>query len=194
MADGRYANGKIYRLVNSVDNEEYVGSTCTTLAKRKSRHKQHARTYTTRCVYQHLNAIGWDNVDIVLIEEYPCDSKMELERRERYWIETLKPILNKNVPTRTHQEYSIDNADKIKEYKHTYRQQNTDKLKEYAHEHYQKNADKIKEQTREYKEQNADKIKDRRREYRQQNADRIKEQKREYRLRKKAEREAQQSS
>lgn len=41
----RYKNGKIYRLVNSVDDEFYVGSTCLPLAKRKSTHKSEAKKH-----------------------------------------------------------------------------------------------------------------------------------------------------
>ena len=81
MATNRYANGKIYRLVNSVDNEEYVGSTCTPLAKSLYSHKIKAKQEVNRRVYSHLNKEGFDNVNIVLIEEYPCENKMELERK-----------------------------------------------------------------------------------------------------------------
>ena len=34
-----YADGKIYKLVNNVDNKIYVGSTCNPLRLRKSGHK-----------------------------------------------------------------------------------------------------------------------------------------------------------
>ena len=112
MATERYANGKIYRLVNTADNKEYVGSTCTSLAKRLHQHKTKAKREPNRNIYKHLIEIGWGNVSIVLVEEYPCDNKMELERRERYWIEALKPTLNKRVPTRTDKEYRADNAEK----------------------------------------------------------------------------------
>jgi group I intron endonuclease len=101
MADNKYANGKIYKLVNTVDNEVYVGSTYNTLACRLSNHKYHAkRPYDkSRLVYKHLNTIGWQNVQIELIETYPCNDRQELEIRERYWIDKLKPTLNKRLPT-----------------------------------------------------------------------------------------------
>ena len=77
------------------------GSTCNPLHKRKCQHKKDSKKGTERPVYRHLNAIGWDNVEIILVESFPCNSKAELEARERYWIETLKPTLNKAIPTRT---------------------------------------------------------------------------------------------
>lgn len=100
MNMNRYANGKIYRLVNNVDDQFYVGSTCMPLAKRKSDHKSRAKQRPDSHVYKHLNTVGWDNVKIILIEEYKCENKMELEKRERYWIEELEAPLNTNIPTR----------------------------------------------------------------------------------------------
>ena len=207
MATNNYSRGKVYKLVNNVDNEIYVGSTIQSLTQRKAGHKRKAVDVPYRRVYQHLNTIGWDNVEIVLIENYPCQSKEELNARERYWIEELKPSLNKLIPTRTAQEYRQDNTDKIKEKMREYLQKNADNIREQKREYHQKNADlikekqreyrqnnsdKIKEYQREYRQNNADQIKEKRREYLQKNADQIKEQKRQYYLRKKAEREAQQ--
>jgi hypothetical protein len=94
-----YQNSKIYKLVNNVDDKIYVGSTCNLLRVRKSGHKDKSTKQVDRRVYAHLNAIGWDNVQIVLIEEFPCDNKMHLLKRERYWVDLLKPVLNTNLPT-----------------------------------------------------------------------------------------------
>lgn len=102
MAENKYANGKIYRMVNEVDGEFYVGSTCSSLAKRLSLHKNDARVQPDIKVYNHLNKIGWDKVSIILIEEYSCEERIQLERKEREHIEALKPTLNSNIPARTH--------------------------------------------------------------------------------------------
>jgi group I intron endonuclease len=110
----RYENGKIYKLVNNVDEKIYVGSTCLPLAKRLYRHKNDAKR-EKRCntpAYKHLNEIGWENVEIILVEEFPTLNKYNLEKRERYWIDTLHPELNKNIPTRTKAEM---NAQRCKE-------------------------------------------------------------------------------
>ena len=96
MEVNRYNNGKVYKLVNSVDNRIYVGSTISSLAKRKNEHKSKARKYPDRHAYAHLNSIGWRNVRIILIETYHCSSKDELCAREQYYINLLNPSLNKN--------------------------------------------------------------------------------------------------
>lgn len=93
-----YANGKIYKLVNNVDNKIYIGSTATTLTKRLFGHKKDSKTHIDRFVYKHLNFIGWGSVSIVLIETFECKSKDELCARERHWYDTLKPELNSNIP------------------------------------------------------------------------------------------------
>ena len=106
-----YVNGKIYKLVNNVDDEIYIGSTCSTLTKRKNGHKDMSKRRPTMRVYIHLNQIGWDNVEIVLIESHSCSNKDELHRRERYWIDKLKPKINMLIPTRTYKEYRVDNRE-----------------------------------------------------------------------------------
>lgn len=90
----RYNNGKVYKLVNTVDDKIYVGSTCLSLAKRKSGHKNDAKTRNSH-VYSHLNSIGWDNVRIVLIESVTAETKDQLLMREQYYMDLLKPSLNR---------------------------------------------------------------------------------------------------
>ena len=43
------------------------------------------------------------NVNIILIEDYPCERKGQLLARERHWIETL-PNISCNIPGRTSKE------------------------------------------------------------------------------------------
>jgi len=97
----RYQKGKIYKLVNDADDQIYIGSSCLDLPKRFYMHKSAAKLGGDRKVYKHLNTIGWEYVHIILVESFSCLNKMELEKRERYWIDTLTPSLNKNLPART---------------------------------------------------------------------------------------------
>jgi hypothetical protein len=140
MATNKYAKGKIYKLVNNVDNEFYVGSTCDSLARRKGGHKLASVKKKHRKVYHHINNIGgFDNIDIILIETYPCNSKDELNARERYWIEELKPSLNKIIPTRTVKEYYENNKDHFAQY----REHNKERYTQYFKEYQVKNREKI---------------------------------------------------
>ena len=91
----RYNNGKIYKLVNSVNDKIYIGSTAMPLTKRLSCHKKDARKNPEQRVYKELNTVGWVNVRIIQIEEFKCETKNELITKEQYYIDLLKPELNK---------------------------------------------------------------------------------------------------
>ena len=54
-----YANGKIYKIVNNIDNEIYVGSTIMSLVRRKAQHKINSKKYENRKLCKHCNSIGW---------------------------------------------------------------------------------------------------------------------------------------
>ena len=91
----RYSRGKIYKLVNSVDDKIYIGSTCIRLSQRLHQHKSTARIKPAQ-VHRHLNTIGWDNVRIILIENVIAETKDQLLQREQHYIDLLNPSLNKH--------------------------------------------------------------------------------------------------
>ena len=168
MAVNKYKNAKIYRLVNNVDGLEYIGSTTSTLVKRKCEHKSCAKNKADRRVYKHLNKVGWDNVEIVLVKNYACNNKEELNAEERRVIDEMKPELNKVLPTRTDLEWREANKVKIAEKKREYNQANKEKLAETKREYETKNKDKIAEKKREYNQANKEKIAEYQKEYQQE--------------------------
>lgn len=169
----RYQNGKIYKLVNDVDDEIYVGSTCLPLRQRLYKHKGEAKKRPNRHVYKHLNEISWDVVKIILIEKYPCSDNMDLLKRERYWIEELKPSLNKVVPTRTDKEWYNDNRKACLEKAKKYSEDNHDKYLAYQKDYYVNNKDKILEYQRNYSKNNSDVIAAKKKEFYKTNKDGI---------------------
>jgi len=114
-------NGKVYKIVSSIIENIYVGSTFQPLCQRLSKHKTAYKRYLeNKGKYNtSFEVIKNDaNVCIILIEEYNCNTKMELHSRERFWIEHYKNIIvNKNIPTRTQKEYHNDNIERINEIK-----------------------------------------------------------------------------
>ena len=81
---------------------------------------------------------------IELIENYPCNDKGELNRREGQFIRKHKDICcNRKVAGRSEKEFYQDNKAKIKEYYAEYNQKNKDKINKRAGGYYQKNKDKI---------------------------------------------------
>ena len=127
MAANKYNSGKIYKLVNDVNDQIYIGSTTTSLSQRFSGHKMDSKKHPNQRIYKHVAELGgWEHFKIVLIEEVgDCENKMQLGRRERYWIDELKAELNKCIPCRTREElveykndynkeYYVDNRDDLR--------------------------------------------------------------------------------
>lgn len=114
-----YQNGKIYRIVCEETGRQYIGSTCSTLVKRLSNHKNNKKS---RCACK-----DFINPKIFLIEDYPCDRKDQLLMKERYWIETMecvnlvRPIINelerKDTKVKCNSIYHQTHKEKIELYK-----------------------------------------------------------------------------
>ena len=91
-----YQKSYIYKLANCVDDQIYIGGALGPPAARFHAHKQKAKRqiYAAFNPYKHLNPIGWDKIRIIVLEKFPCNSKIELTERIQYWITKLNPTLN----------------------------------------------------------------------------------------------------
>ncbi len=141
-----YSKAKIYRIVSNVCDLVYYGSTCETLSRRLAQHRCHYTKY--------LEGVGGDmtsfeiiekgNYEIVLVENYPCNSREELHRRERFYIENNECV-NKRVPCRTRKEYYEEICEKKKEYYEENREKILEKQKKYREDNREKILQKAKE-------------------------------------------------
>jgi hypothetical protein len=105
MGEEKYSDGKIYKLVAAGSLDCYIGSTCGNLAQRLWHHN-HAfnnKELQNQCSSNKLFEL-YGNVSIQLVETFPCKTKDELHKRERYWIEQTPSALNRNLPGQTWQE------------------------------------------------------------------------------------------
>ena len=142
-----YSNGKIYKLVSPHTTDIYIGSTTTTLARRKATHKCKYKLWK-KGTHHFVSAmklfdLGIDDVDIILIEKFPCADKMELLKRERYWIEKLD-CCNMCVPIRSKNEYYQINKKQIIERSNKYYKDNKKAIAKRGKEYRMKNKEKIK--------------------------------------------------
>ena len=73
-----YEKGKVYKVVNSVDNMVYEGFTTYRLRARLSDHCYRARQGTNDKFHSHIRLVGTEHFDVVL-KEHPCESYAELQ-------------------------------------------------------------------------------------------------------------------
>ena len=167
------------------DNENvYIGST-KNFTKRKWDHKNNYKNPNNKCynlkLYEYIRKNGgWNKFVMVVIQDYPCNCKEELELCEDQVICQMNSKLNDKRARRSCKQRYEDNKEKILEQSKKYYENNKEKKIEKMKEYYQNNSDKIKEQHKEYYHNNSDKINKKHKEYKQNNSDKIKEQKKEY--------------
>ena len=96
-----YNKGNIYQISNIIDDGVYVGSTVEPLGRRMTKHKYSAKEmHYNSSLFGKMNEYGFDKFFIELIEEYPCNTQIELLAREGHWIKKRR-TLNKNIQGRT---------------------------------------------------------------------------------------------
>lgn len=132
-----YDKTYFYRIVCKDLNVKdcYVGHT-TNFIKRKSKHKQDCNIETNKAyntpVYKFIRANGgWENWDMILIEECCCKDTLEAEAKERNHMETLGATLNKYRPTLTDEERIEYKKRCEKEWKQNNREHYLQYLKEW---------------------------------------------------------------
>jgi hypothetical protein len=172
--NNRYANGKIYCLRSHQTDDIYIGSSTQLLYKRLYQHKKE----------KYNDLAKYDDVYIELIEEYPCNNKMELFKKEGEHIRA-NDCVNKFIAGRTAKEWYIDNRDEILQKDKQYRIDNRNKILENQKQFYIDNRDKILQNQKQYYIDNRDKKLEKRKQYYIANRDKILERKKQHYLSKK---------
>jgi hypothetical protein len=145
-----YQNGKIYKIVDQVTNECYIGSTTLALSQRLAQHGSAYKCWlngNTNFVTS-FKIIEQGNYDIVLIELFPSDSKEELYARESHYSQII-PCVNKI------KNQGLINVLGAKLYCKQYNNHHKVEAKQYYLDH----KVKIIEQMKKYREQHKDEIK-----------------------------------
>ena len=137
-----YSKGKIYKLFSNYTSDIYIGSTIQPLSKRLDGHKQDWKLWK-RGKKHYINSCDlfekYDDIKIILIEDFNCERKEQLESRERYYIEN-SDCINTQIPCRTKKEYDqmYHQTQKYKDYSKEYvkRPEWIQKMKEKNKEKY----------------------------------------------------------
>jgi calcineurin-like phosphoesterase family protein len=143
-----YQKAKIYKIISQNTDKIYIGST--------TKHYLSTRLAHHKCVYnkwkkgEHhkitsFDIIQFDDCKIILIENYPCNTKEELEAREYHHIkENNDLIVNSHMPSRTKKKYEEEHKEHLETKRKQWREENKEHLKEYKKQWAIKN--KIKKQ------------------------------------------------
>ena len=164
-----YARTVIYKIVSKdlAVKELYVGST-TDLVKRRYFHKNASTNENIKCytfpVYIFIRANGgFENWDVIQIEEFPCKTSAQQRTRERYWLETLGATLNSSRPIKTSADVVLDkhadyvtNRDTIIEKAKKYRLDHLDQVTEAHKKYYAEHRPDLLKKMKEYRLKNLD--------------------------------------
>jgi len=109
----KYHNGKIYTIRSPHTDKYYIGSTCNTLSKRFSQHN---------CQFSSSKIIiDYGDAYIELLENFKCENKNELNKREGELIRLHKEnIVNYLIAGRSQKDYNNDNKETINNYRRNY--------------------------------------------------------------------------
>ena len=82
----------IYKIVIHNTEDRYIGS-CKELRLRKATHKcAYYKNKLKLPLYESIRKVGWENIQFLLLD---CNIlSEEIEKREQFWIDEVKPNLN----------------------------------------------------------------------------------------------------
>ena len=144
-----YQLGKIYKIVCRITGEVYVGSTCEkTLARRLVDHRSACNRYLEKqegSKFSSFQIIQRGNYYIELLENFPCDNRDELRKKEREWydktdcINHYRPYLFKEEMRVERLIYDEINKERIQEKQKQYKEEHKERINEYKRLNYHKN-------------------------------------------------------
>ena len=115
----RYENGKSYKVVDLSYNECYIESTYENLSQRVACHRSEYNRFLEGkrrniTVFKLLDKYGVENCKIELLENYPCNGREELMKKEGERIRSTVCV-NRTIPGRTKKEWRKDSPQKTTE-------------------------------------------------------------------------------
>lgn len=167
-------SGSIYKIYDNTNGNVYYGSTSERLLGKRLAH--HRSNYKRWCDGKNRGCKSFDIIkngdfDISLVEKVNYEEKVELHRRERWYIENNKCV-NKNIPTRTDKEYkkkyNEEHKEVITEYNKKYKEEHKEDIVEKKKQYYEEHKEDTAEYNKKYREQNRDILNAKKREKYQQ--------------------------
>lgn len=155
-----YSKSVIYKIAhkyNYTKYECYIGSTCNFKSRKKSHLNNCINENSSNHnipLYQYIiNSGGFHNWVMFVIENYSCNSKKELQEREKYWIKTYQSKLNKQIPNHSAREWQKENVERCRKTSRRFYKNNIEKERERGRLYYDKNKHLIREKHNETEKQ-----------------------------------------
>lgn len=146
MSDNKYQQGKIYTIRSHQTPNFYIGSTCNPLYKRLYQHKIKYKYFLDGKEKKQISSfeiIKFDDAYIELLEDFKCENKEQLNKREGELIRFYKDnVVNKIIQGRTKIDYINEKKNHIKEQKATYYLLNKERIDNKNKEYHTRNLDK----------------------------------------------------
>jgi proline racemase len=153
--------GYVYRIVNDIDDEIYVGSTSQSLQNRFAGHVFAMTEGATHRLAEKMRNMGVANFHIELLQNVHYSNVTELRHAENEAIKTLAPTLNHRSALGRNMEVRVAYL------KARHLQQYAEKREEIiarVHRYAEANKEKIAERTKEYRAKNAESINEKKKE------------------------------
>ena len=142
--NAKYARGKIYTIRSHKTDLIYVGSTVEPyLSTRLKGHRNKFKSYKNGS-QKYVSSFDIFELDIdcyiELYEDYPCNNRRELDKREGEVIRELNCV-NKHIAGRTRKEYYLDNKQQINAWKKHYCENHKQRIKIRKKQWYNNNKE-----------------------------------------------------
>lgn len=163
----KYQNGKIYKIVSNYTDEVYIGSSAQKyLSMRMRQHRDEFKLWkkdsTKRKYISSFEILKYDDARIVLVENYPCESKDQLRQQEEHHRKLHAEAVNKQKAYQSHEQHL--------QYMRTWHHENKEHVAERAKEYRENHREELLKKKKEYYHSNADTINERRREEYKENS------------------------
>ena len=199
-----FPNAVVY-VLQCIDNYYYIGSTINDPRYRLNNHKQDSKKYPERNVYTHINTIGWDNVQLQVVEAYPCNTKEELKLKEdemikdslndQYCLNHIRALVSSeerkhNVTNyylthrqqilEQHKQYLEANKERVDAYHAAYRKENAEARREYSAMYAAEHPEQVAATRKAYYQANKAEITEKNKVYVETNKEEVKRRKKEW--------------
>lgn len=149
---------------NDIDNTEvYIGHT-TCFDKRRQQHKQGCISETNhhykQLSYVWMREKGWENLQMIEVEKYPCNNLTEATNRERFWVQYYNAI-NERMPGRNQSMYRYEFKDYLNKKKKEYYNSNKSRMLIKQKQNYEKNKADILSRNKLYRDNHKEVISER---------------------------------